>query len=123
MIESVPEPVVLEDFVNLTLFFTAVLFNDWKQESRQALKIDGVEAIEVVYTSKSEGISVRFIQWFIIKGNTVYSMIGTALGDPFPFPFQAFRSIVNTFEFLPLTEAISVETGDKMFTTWGTLKR
>lgn len=121
--EDLLEPVPLKDFVDLTVFLFSILFEDWEQESRTELKIDNVEAIEVVSTVQAEGIPVRLILWFMVKGNYAYSIQGVYLGDPFPFPFGEYRSIKNTFRFLPLTSAMSVEPGGKLLTTWAAMKR
>ncbi|MCZ6677499.1 MAG: DUF1080 domain-containing protein, partial [Candidatus Poribacteria bacterium] len=118
-VEELPEPTRLEDVADASLLVLSILLEGVKEESRKNLKIDGIDAIEVIYTI--EGVTF-LIQWHIIKDNILYIMLGTSLNPP-PFPFEEFRSIVDTFRFLPLTQRVSVESSGKLVTTWAEMKK
>ncbi len=125
------QAVFLDVWVDVSLALFPFTFDDWKEESKRKMKVGDAEAYEIVATGAMEGIGMRFAIYMFVRGDFGFLIVGGALGDPFPFPLDEFRSIVSTFKFLsepgeetsPENSDIAVFPRGRLITTWGGLKQ
>ncbi|MBT3268443.1 hypothetical protein HN371_14905 [Candidatus Poribacteria bacterium] len=120
-VEELAEPVPLEAFVEISLFIFPLIFDDWLQESSLLIEVNGMEGYEVVYTTTIIGIPTRAVEYMFVTETHSFTMSGLFLGDPFPFPLNEFRSIVNTFE-LDMGPTTDVSPAGSALTQWARLK-
>lgn len=123
-VEELLAPVDLKELVDVTVLFFPIIFDEWKEESIRKVQVDGIDAYEIIFTSKIEGLDMRFIQWIFATDDYAYTIVGGWLGGGLPFPTDEFLSIVSTFKFLPVASdgANPVSPGRKLLLSWGQIK-
>ncbi|MAF11591.1 hypothetical protein CMK11_14170 [Candidatus Poribacteria bacterium] len=120
-VEELVEVVPLEAFVEISLFIFPLIFDDWLEESSLLIDVNGLLGYEVVYTTTIIGIPTRAVEYMFVTDTHSFTMSGLFLGDPFPFPLNEFRSIVNTFT-LDLGPTTDVSPAASALTQWARLK-
>ena len=74
-------------------------FDDFEEISKNNVTLDGVYAVEYVYTAALSGVSHKFMQTAAAKGGELYVVTYSATADKFDSHIDEAKSIVSEFRF------------------------
>lgn len=94
------QELTLDQYFNLNIENLKSKLSDFKQIESGKAMLSGTEARKLVYSHQMNGLDIKVIQYFILKGKKGYVITCAASADVFPKYADTFERSVRTFQLL-----------------------
>jgi hypothetical protein len=92
------QPMSKEEYFDLNEKSLEQLLKDFKLADKQMTKVDGVDALKLVYTHRMGDVDAKVLQYLFVNDGKAYVITLTASPEEFDSYMSEFESIVNSFK-------------------------
>jgi len=97
VVETLPEAMSLEEYVQAATTLMAAVFRDYEQVSLTDIDLDNVKAKRLVYVYTFGDSKIHLVAYFAVRDKTGYVVTGAALSRSFPQFESTFDECARTF--------------------------